>query len=115
MNEGHLTLHLRRMRRLYGARRQYFIAACEEHLGEWLQLRATESGIQLVGVFHSAHDDRIVAARARLQGINVSPLSIQYQHAGGERGLVMGFAASDEKTTRTGMRKLKAILKEASA
>ena len=110
MNEGHLTRHLRRMRRLYAARRQYFIDSCAEHLSEWLKLRPTESGIQLVGIFHSGHDDRIVAALAHDQGINVSPLSIQYQHDKGERGLVMGFAASDEKTTRQGMRKLRQIL-----
>ena len=86
------------------------LESCAEHLGEWLKLRPTESGIQLVGIFHSGHDDRIVAARAHEQGINVSPLSIQYQHGSGERGLVMGFAASDEKTTRQGMRKLRQIL-----
>ena len=115
MNEGHLTRHLRRMRRLYTSRRQYFIESCAEHLGDWLRLRPTESGIQLVGIFHSGHDDRIVAARAHEQGINVSPLSIQYQHAPAQRGLVMGFAASDEKTTHRGMRKLNKILSELSS
>lgn len=47
---------------------------------------------------------------AHEQGINVSPLSIQYQHGVVQRGLVMGFAACDEKTTRQGLRKLRQIL-----
>lgn len=110
MNEGHLTRHLRRMRRLYAARRLYFIESFERHLGKWLKLRPTESGIQLVGLFHSGHDDTAVAEKARAQGINISPLSIQYQHGDTQRGLVMGFAASDDKTTDKGLRKLNQIL-----
>ena len=110
MNEGHLTRHLRRMRRLYAARRQYFTSVFEDHLSQWLRLRRTESGIQLVGLFHSGHDDKIIAAAAVAQGINVSPLSIQYHHARQLRGLVMGFAASDERTTLKAMRKLRQIL-----
>src|SRR3954469_13789796 len=52
MNEGHFTRHLRRMRRLYAERRHHFLAAAERHLGEWLHFHGTESGIQLVGIFH---------------------------------------------------------------
>jgi GntR family transcriptional regulator/MocR family aminotransferase len=114
MNEGHLTRHLRRMRRLYAARRHCFIAVFEEYLGEWLALRETESGIQLVAVFRKRQDDRAIAAKARAQGINVSPLSLQYHQAVSQSGLVMGFAASDERTTRNGMQKLRTVLKEAS-
>ena len=80
MNEGHFTRHLRRMRRLYAERRQYFLAAAERHLGEWLRFHGTESGIQVVGIFRDDCDDAAIARAARDQGINVSPLSIQYRH-----------------------------------
>ena len=39
MNEGHFTRHLRRMRRLYGERRQFFLDAAERYLGEWLRFQ----------------------------------------------------------------------------
>jgi len=112
MNDGHFTRHLRRMRRLYAARRQYFVESFNEHLGDWLSLRPSESGIQLVGVFNEECDDTLVAEKAHAQGINVSPLSMQYQHDVRERGLVLGFAASDERTMRKGMRKLRDVLSE---
>ncbi len=111
MNEGHFARHLRRMRRLYAARRQYFMDICEDYLGPWLRMRRTESGIQLVGVFHGDHDDHVVAKAALEKGINVSPLSIQYRHGGVQRGLVMGFAAADEKTTLKAMGKLRDVLR----
>jgi GntR family transcriptional regulator/MocR family aminotransferase len=110
INEGHLTRHLRRMRRLYTARRKTFIDLCERHLGDWLSLRRTESGIQLVGLFRDNLDDRKIAAAAQEQGINVSPLSIQYRHQGVKRGLVMGFASADEKTAGKAMLKLRKVL-----
>jgi GntR family transcriptional regulator / MocR family aminotransferase len=109
MNEGHFTRHLRRMKRLYAARRQFFIEACEDYLNPWLRLRRTDAGIQLVGIFHQKQDDKAVARAALEAGVNVSPLSIQYRHDSNERGLVMGFAAADEKSTKKAMIKLRNV------
>jgi GntR family transcriptional regulator/MocR family aminotransferase len=99
------------MRRLYAARRQYFMDICEDYLSPWLHLRRTESGIQLVGLFHEDHDDKVIARAALAQGVNVSPLSIQYRHSNIQRGLLMGFAAADEKTTKKAMEKLQEVLR----
>ena len=112
INEGHLTRHLRRMRRLYAARRQLFIELCDRELGAWLSLRHTESGIQMVGLFHGDLDDCAIAAAAAEQGVNVSPLSIQYRHEKKQQGLVMGFAAADEKTTRRAMATLREVFRQ---
>ena len=114
MNEGHFTRHLRRMRRLYAARRQFFMETCDAYLSPWLRLRRTEAGIQMVGLFHTAHDDKAIAKAALAQGVNVSPLSIQFRHGSRQRGLLMGFAAADEKTTRKAMAKLREVFKMAA-
>jgi GntR family transcriptional regulator/MocR family aminotransferase len=68
INEGHFARHLRHMRRLYATRRQYFMEICEDYLSPWLRLRRTESGIQLVGLFHEDHDDSVIARAALVQG-----------------------------------------------
>lgn len=112
MNEGHFTRHLRRMRRLYAERRLYFLAAAERHLGRWLRFHPTEAGIQVVGIFRNACDDRAVAKAVLDRGINVSPLSIQYRHGEARSGLVMGFAAVDALATERGMERLRAALAE---
>ena len=109
MNEGYLAKHLRRMRRLYAARRQFFMTTCEEFLSPWMQLRHTDAGIQLVGEFLINHDDMAIAQAAAEQGVNVSPLSIQYRHANPQHGLVMGFAAADEKATQKAIQKLQHV------
>src|SRR5262249_23071856 len=106
----HFTRHLRRMRRLYAERRQHFLDAAGRHLGAWLEFRGTESGIQLVGLFRRVCDDKAIASAALDQGINVSPLSMQYRHGRPRQGLVMGFAAVDPATTEKAMARLGRVL-----
>ncbi len=110
VSEGHLTRHLRRMRRIYAERRQFFMDQFDRHLGRWMDLRRTDSGIQLIGLLRGDTDDRALAALALAQGVNVSPLSLQYRGPARQHGLLMGFAAADERTTRRSMQRLSTIL-----
>lgn len=109
INEGHMARHLRRMKRIYARRRQAFLDVCGRHLGKWLQLQPMESGIQFVGRLRPNLDDRKIAAAAQALGINVSPLSLQFQFSTSEQGLVLGFASVDEKAIEKGARKLRDI------
>jgi GntR family transcriptional regulator/MocR family aminotransferase len=106
LGEGHLTRHLRRMRRLYAQRRETFMPAFEAALGEHLRLRRTDTGIQLVATFRRPVDDRRFAAAAGEAGVNVSPFSLQFRHGGGVPGLVLGFAAAGDKALRRGLVRL---------
>ena len=112
INEGHLTRHLRRMRRIYATRREFFMQQFDCHLGRWMELQPTDSGIQLAGVLRTAIDDRTLAEAAMARGVNVSPLSLQYWHRAPFGGLLMGFAAADARTTIRSMQTLSALLSE---
>jgi GntR family transcriptional regulator/MocR family aminotransferase len=112
INEGYLTRHLRRMRRIYGERRETFTTHFGQYLGRWMDLHRSDSGIQLVGLFRTGMDDSKIAAAAFKQGINVSPLSLQYGATTPKKGLLMGFAAAEEKTTLRSMKRLAEIVKK---
>ncbi len=103
INEGHLARHLRRMLRIYAERRQTFIEQFDRHLTPWMELRRTDSGIQLVGIFRKPFDDEKIAHEAGRRGVNVSSLSLQYRGQPQIKGLLMGFAAADANTTRRSM------------
>ncbi|MFD1881302.1 PLP-dependent aminotransferase family protein [Paracoccus pacificus] len=107
--EGHLVRHLRKMRRLYAGRRLCFIENCEALLGEWLHVPRTDSGIQFVCTLKNALDDHMIATEARKLGVNLSPLSIQYRHEPGRQGLVIGFAAVNERNIPPGLRNLRRL------
>jgi GntR family transcriptional regulator/MocR family aminotransferase len=96
IDEGHMSMHLKRMRRIYGARRLTFRAHAQEELGDWLTLRPTDAGIQYVGDLKGELDDRLLASAARKRGFNISPLSMHYRHVRPRSGLVLGYAAINE-------------------
>jgi GntR family transcriptional regulator/MocR family aminotransferase len=106
ISEGHLARHLRRMRRIYTERRLTFMEQFEHHLSPWMDLQKTDTGIQLVALFRNSCDDRRIATEANRRGVNVSPLSLQYRHRSKQQGLLMGFAASDERRAKTAMQEL---------
>ena len=115
INQGFLTRHLRRMRRIYASRREFFIDQFDRQLGRWMTLHKTDFGIQLAGIFRDAVDDRIIAGAAKARGVNVSPLSLQYRHRAPHQGLLMGFAAADDRTTQRSMQILAELLAEGIA
>ena len=115
INEGHLTRHLRRMRRLYAQRRETFMPAFEAVLGDSLHLRRTDTGIQLVATFRRPMDDRHFASAAGEAGVNVSPYSMQFRHGGGTPGLVLGFAAAGAKAQRRGLLRLAEVAAQLEA
>jgi len=112
IDQGHMSRHLRRMRRIYSVRRQAFRRLVGEYLGDWMTLRTSEAGMQMVGMLSGGRDDRAIAAAARRRGIVVSPLSIHYRHSAPLTGLVMGYAATDEAAMPQGFRILREAFRE---
>jgi len=115
INEGHLTRHLRRTRRLYAQRREAFFRGFEDHLAPWMRLQRTDTGIQLVARFRTPIDDRALSDAARAEGVSVSPFSIQFSHPGAESGLLFGFAALDERDQTRAFRKLREVVARMAA
>jgi GntR family transcriptional regulator/MocR family aminotransferase len=106
MNDGFMSQHLKRMRRLYAVRRQKFYDLCEQHLSGRLTLLQGEAGIQIAGLLAEGYEDLKVVAHAHSLGVNISPLSKHYCHGPGRQGLLLGYAACDEQQTEQGIRKL---------
>ncbi|MGE0715850.1 MAG: PLP-dependent aminotransferase family protein [Alphaproteobacteria bacterium] len=100
------TQHIRRMRLLYRARQEALVALVRRHLAGALTAAPSEAGMHLVGFLDPALDDRRVAAAAAADGLGATPLS---RYAAGARrgnGLVLGYAAHDERTLADGVRRL---------
>ena len=107
--EGHMTRHLKRMRRLYASRREAFVEICSRRLGADMEILPCEAGIQLIGRLRDGLDDIAVANALATRGVNVSPMSKFFHHHPVMQGLVMGYAACDETQTATGIRQLESV------
>jgi GntR family transcriptional regulator/MocR family aminotransferase len=112
ITEGHMSRHLKRMRRIYAQRRQLFREIVSERLRDEITLSPAEAGIQVVGYLRAGIDDIKVSQAAARRAINVSPLSKYFQNTAPTQGLVLGYAACDAAQTRDGVERLAAAIRE---
>jgi GntR family transcriptional regulator/MocR family aminotransferase len=97
ITQGYFATHLKRMRRLYARRQANFVALCREHLAEWLTVTENDSGMQLLASFVRPYKDGDVVAAAVKEGLDVQGISINYHSSEPEHGLLLGYAAMDER------------------
>ncbi|WP_027795048.1 MocR-like pyridoxine biosynthesis transcription factor PdxR [Paraburkholderia acidipaludis] len=91
--EGHFTSHIRKMRGLYGQRRQALLDAAASRYGEALPAMGGDAGLHVVMQLPEGCDDRAVAEAALARNIVVRPLSGYYAaRARAASGLLIGYA-----------------------
>lgn len=113
-SEGHFARHVRRMRNLYEKRRNAFISAVRRELSGHLEISPSAAGLHLVGWLNEGSDDLEIARRARENGVDCEPLAALSSGTSERPGLVLGYAAFDEKQIERGIRKLATVLNKLS-
>ena len=102
LREGHLERHIRRMRRLYGRRREALIDSLQRHFGSAAEVLGDPAGMHtLVRI-----DDDGLAARARAQRVQIAPSRPYYHNGAPKNEFVIGFSALGERGIREGIRRL---------
>jgi GntR family transcriptional regulator/MocR family aminotransferase len=118
LREGHFSLHLRRMRRLYQKRRDVLVAALDDALGDLVSIHGHSAGMHLAVRFRDTETfallDEKISAQALEQGIVVPALSA---HLVGKRqhgwcGLMLGYAQVPEEQIPSLVNKLAKIIRE---
>ena len=114
IEEGHFAAHVRRMRTLYAARQDALLTAAEKHLGGLLELAPDEAGLHLVAGLApdlaSRLSDREVVETAAAAGVALVALSGYYRGRATRQGLLLGYAAYNEREIAAAVRKLAAAL-----
>ncbi|MBN3812264.1 PLP-dependent aminotransferase family protein [Paraburkholderia sp. Ac-20347] len=91
--EGHFTSHIRKMRALYGQRRQALLDAATRRYGDALPALGGDAGLHVVMQLPEGSDDRAVAEAALARNIVVRPLSGYYSaRERAASGLLIGYA-----------------------
>jgi GntR family transcriptional regulator/MocR family aminotransferase len=90
---GHFTTHIRKIRQIYGARRELLRRTLEQRLdGQPVSISREESGLHLVLELPDDVDDVALEQRAADAGIQVKALSAYYLKPPVRRGLLVGYA-----------------------
>lgn len=102
--DGHFLAHVRRMRRIYHARRDHLVDGLQRHLGELLSVEVPAGGIQLVARFKRSRADRAAVKRLVEAGVETRALSSLSLGRPRDQGLLLGFAAWRESEISAAVR-----------
>jgi GntR family transcriptional regulator/MocR family aminotransferase len=97
MNSGAFAIHIRRMRRIYAARRAALIEALKPVDGTFITIDASPSGLMLLLRLPQGVDDEIWVQRLAVRGIETQSLSSHYTGRRRGQGLLLSFAGFAEK------------------
>ncbi|TKI03496.1 MocR-like pyridoxine biosynthesis transcription factor PdxR [Martelella alba] len=95
IRDGHYAAHVRRMRQIYGRRREALIAVIERELGPEFVLHDSKAGLHLILALPDTIDDVALSAELEQQGILTRALSGYYMSGAQRRGLILGYACVD--------------------
>lgn len=108
MNEGYFTRHIRRMRQLYAGRRAALVTALRQEFQGTLEVQAPEAGMHLVGWLPPGIDDRMASCQAAAHGVQTPPVSAFCLEPLQRGGLLLGYAAVNEREIAEGVHRLAA-------
>jgi GntR family transcriptional regulator/MocR family aminotransferase len=107
ITEGHFARHIRRMRELYAQRLTVFLESYRARLSGLLEIPTVEAGLQTVGWLAPGIGAERAAEEAAKHGVEVIPLSrYASRFRSRKQGLLLGFAAVDERELRRGVEQL---------
>jgi len=110
LTEGFFLSHIKRMRKLYSDRREFFIEQFNNLLSKYFILEIPEAGLHFVAWLRREEDLPIITRVCAEIGIRPSPLSSCYMKATLNHALTFGFAAWSRAQIREGLTKFASAL-----
>ena len=105
MREGCYLRHLRRMKRLYAARREALLRCLREVASDSMKVQAT-AGMAVVTLLPKSTSDVDIASRALQFGLAPAPLSPWYMQSPPQQGLLLGVCNLNERRLAADCRRL---------
>jgi GntR family transcriptional regulator/MocR family aminotransferase len=102
IRDGHLDRHVRRMRRVYGRRRDALVQALDQHFGRDVSIRGDAAGMYLLARFGS----RDVIARTHERRVALASTARYYALDPPEDEYILRFSALSERALREGVKRL---------
>jgi GntR family transcriptional regulator/MocR family aminotransferase len=109
--EGYFLSHIKRMRKLYAERREFFIEQFNKLLGQHFILEIPDAGLHFVAWLRKKQDLPLIMAACSEVGIRPTPLSSCFMKAELDPALTFGFAAWTRPQLKEGLAKFAAALR----
>jgi GntR family transcriptional regulator/MocR family aminotransferase len=109
MAEGHLTRHVRKMRRTYGERREITLRALRRHLAGRLKVLQSDIGLHIACVLSDARRADGLGARAQAAGIRLQTMS-GFAVRSSHNGIILGLGRLPSERIDRAVRKLASVI-----
>ncbi len=109
MSEGHLVRHVRRMREVYGGRRDALLGGMAKHLSAHLTPVPSAAGLHLAAFTQPSANVEMIVEQARRLGVGVYSLRRFQVGRGGRNGLVFGYSSLSERDITEGLVRLSRV------
>ena len=96
IREGHYAAHIRRMRLIYGKRRNALTRLIEQELGPGFLCENSNAGLHLILSLPDSIDDVALSAELEQKKVLTRPLSAYYLRPAPRRGLLLGYGCVPE-------------------
>jgi GntR family transcriptional regulator / MocR family aminotransferase len=110
LTEGFFLSHIKRMRKLYSDRRNFFIEQFNKLLGKYFRLEIPEAGLHFVAWLRRKDELPVIMRICSEIGIRPKPLSWCFIKAKLDPALTFGFAAWSRTQIREGLSKFASAL-----
>ena len=104
--EGHLAHHVRRMRELYGRRRELLRQYLDGPLAKWFEAIPSFYGMHVTATARPAVDVETAAARLLQDGVKIHTLARYHRGEPTRTGVVLGYGAAGSAQLAIGVEKL---------
>ncbi len=111
IHDGHLTRHIRHVRRIYGDRRDRVIELLKQHLGGALSVVPSFYGMHVAAVTGEGVDCEVVSENLGQRGIMVHSLARYFLGPATRSGFIIGYAAADSEQLETAVKAMADELK----
>lgn len=106
MQDGHLDRHIRRLRALYGERRQTLLDALSRHLGKRVSVSGDNAGVFVLARFTTKLSDRAIIEAASKTGVGLISTKDFYLGPAHGKEFILGYGNLTARQVEEGVRRL---------
>jgi GntR family transcriptional regulator/MocR family aminotransferase len=110
MHDGDFARHLRRMHKMYAARRHALLAHLYGGLSAWLRPLPSAAGIHLVALLRPGLTEDALIARANAASVGLYGISGMYTGQAPQAGLLFGYGGIEVNEINAGLQRLTEVL-----
>ena len=108
--EGHLVRHVRKMRRVYGERREVMLEAISRHLKGRVEVLQSDSGLHIACALNGVRRASDLEARAQAARIRLHTMDSFAVRSPPRNGFILGLGRIPSERIDPGVRKLAAVI-----